>query len=132
MESEWVVVRAGLEGAYPMGGTRLWAEPGELVSGHMGAWRDRQGAGPSQGLDQGRPGGVARRLTWAPGTESTGFCIFLFWNRARVGSRTGPRESGSWYALGDRGGQKVLPRLSVEGGKLAGGAAQGGPEVLSC
>lgn len=29
MESEWVVVRARLGGAYPMGGTKLWAEPGE-------------------------------------------------------------------------------------------------------
>lgn len=50
-----------------------------------------------------------------------------------MGSRTGPRESGSWYsALGDRGGWEVLPRLSGEGGKLAGGAAQGVTEAGSC
>lgn len=63
MESEWVVVRAGLGGAYPMGGTKLWAEPGETSERPYGAWRNKQGAGPNQGRNQGRWGGVACSLT---------------------------------------------------------------------
>lgn len=59
-----------------MGGTKLWAEPGELVSRHMGAWRDRQGTGPSQGPDQSRRGGVARSLTL--GTRDGKYWVLYF------------------------------------------------------
>lgn len=46
-----------------MGGTKVWAEPGETSERPYGAWRDKQGAGPSQGRNQGRWGGVACSLT---------------------------------------------------------------------
>lgn len=59
-----------------MGVTKLWAEPGELVSGHMGEWRDKQGAGPSQGRDQGRWGGVVRSSTL--GTRAGKRCALYF------------------------------------------------------